>query len=70
VLGEQSYTLLQGRKTEDMIFPGRASPPAGMASLEIVFDSTNNRWTRMWPRRSALIAMGWLPVKMASTCGS
>jgi len=43
VLGEQSYGLLRGKKTEDMIFNGsdhRAR--AGMASAHILFDNTNN----------------------------
>src|SRR5215211_7784967 len=47
VLGEQSYGLLRGKKTEDMIFNGsdhRAR--AGMASAHIVFDNST----------------GWLPV--------
>src|SRR5512134_468547 len=47
VLGEQSYALLRGKKTEDMIFNGsdhRAR--AGMASAHILFDNTT----------------GWLPV--------
>src|SRR5215216_2458957 len=47
VLGEQSYTLLRGKKTEDMIFNGSAHRPrASMASAHIVFDNT----------------AGWLPV--------
>src|SRR5687767_1401382 len=47
VLGEQSYTLLRGKKTEDMIFNGSDHRPrAGMASAHIVFDNTT----------------GWLPV--------
>ena len=47
VLGEQSYTLLRGRKTDDMIFAGSQSRPrAGMASAEIVFDNSE----------------GWLPI--------
>src|SRR5688572_195745 len=47
VLGEQSYTLLRGKKTEDMIFNGSEHRPrAGMASAHIVFDNTT----------------GWLPV--------
>ncbi len=47
VLGEQSYSLLRGKKTVDMIFDGsNQRPRAGMASVEIVFDNTN----------------GWLPV--------
>jgi chromosome segregation protein len=50
VLGEQSYTLLRGKKTEDMIFSGSEHrPKAGMASAEIVFDNTTN----------------WLPVDFA-----
>lgn len=47
VLGEQSYSLLRGRKTEDMIFGGSDQRPrAGMASATIVFDNTD----------------GWLPI--------
>ena len=47
VLGEQSYSLLRGKKTEDMIFSGSEHRPrAGMASAEIVFDNSE----------------GWLPV--------
>ena len=47
VLGEQSYSLLRGRKTEDMIFGGSEQRPrAGMASATIVFDNTD----------------GWLPI--------
>lgn len=47
VLGEQSYALLRGKKTEDMIFNGSEHRArAGMASAHIVFDNTN----------------GWLPV--------
>ena len=47
VLGEQSYTLLRGKKTEDMIFNGSEHRPRGsMASAHIVFDNT----------------AGWLPV--------
>jgi chromosome segregation protein len=50
VLGEQSYTLLRGKKTEDMIFSGSEHRPrAGMASAEIVFDNST----------------GWLPVDFA-----
>ncbi len=50
VLGEQSYTLLRGKKTEDMIFSGSEyRARAGMASAEIVFDNT----------------AGWLPVDFA-----
>lgn len=47
VLGEQSYTLLRGKRTEDMIFSGsELRPRAGMASATIVFDNTD----------------GWLPI--------
>jgi chromosome segregation protein len=47
VLGEQSYTLLRGKKTEDMIFNGSEHRARGsMASAHIVFDNTD----------------GWLPV--------
>lgn len=41
VLGEQSYTLLRGKKTEDMIFSGSEHRSrAGMAQATIVFDNT------------------------------
>src|SRR5512138_2657819 len=47
VLGEQSYALLRGKKTEDMIFNGSDHRPrAGMAAAHVVFDNT----------------AGWLPV--------
>jgi len=47
VLGEQSYSLLRGKKTEDMIFSGSdARSRAGMASSNIIFDNT----------------AGWLPI--------
>src|SRR5512134_1285327 len=47
VLGEQSYTLLRGKKTEDMIFNGSEHRArASMASAHILFDNSN----------------GWLPV--------
>ena len=47
VLGEQSYSLLRGRKTEDMIFAGSEQRPrAGMASASIIFDNGD----------------GWLPI--------
>jgi chromosome segregation protein len=47
VLGEQSYGLLRGKKTEDMIFNGSDHRPrAGMASAHILFDNTT----------------GWLPL--------
>jgi len=50
VLGEQSYLLLRGKKTEDMIFSGSEHRPrAGMASAEIIFDNGTN----------------WLPVDFA-----
>jgi len=43
VLGEQSYALLRGKKTEDMIFNGSEHRPrASMASAHIVFDNTTN----------------------------
>jgi len=43
VLGEQSYGLLRGKKTEDMIFSGSEHRPrAGMASAEITFDNSVN----------------------------
>ena len=47
VLGEQSYSLLRGKKTADMIFSGSESRPrAGMASVTITFDNSD----------------GWLPI--------
>ena len=47
VLGEQSYKLLRGRKTVDMIFHGSDERArAGMASATIVFDNSD----------------GWLPI--------
>jgi chromosome segregation protein len=47
VLGEQSYALLRGKKTEDMIFNGSEHRArASMASAHIEFDNTD----------------GWLPV--------
>jgi chromosome segregation protein len=47
VLGEQSYGLLRGKKTEDMIFSGSENRPrAGMASATIIFDNND----------------GWLPI--------
>ena len=43
VLGEQSFSLLRGRKTEDMIFAGSEHRPrAGMASASITFDNEDN----------------------------
>jgi chromosome segregation protein len=42
VLGEQSYGLLRGKKTEDMIFSGSEHRPrAGMAQAIISFDNTD-----------------------------
>ncbi len=36
VLGEQSYSLLRGKRTEDMIFSGSEQRPrAGMASASV-----------------------------------
>ena len=47
VLGEQSYSLLRGKKTEDMIYTGSESRPrASMASATITFDNAD----------------GWLPI--------
>ena len=47
VLGEQSYRLLRGKKTEDMIFAGsEGAPRAGMASATVTFDNSD----------------GWLPI--------
>src|SRR5574340_1025976 len=41
VLGEQSYSLLRGKKTEDMIFAGSEHRPrSGMAQATITFDNT------------------------------
>lgn len=43
VLGEQSYSLLRGKKTIDMIFQGSEQRSrAGMASAEILFDNSNS----------------------------
>jgi chromosome segregation protein len=43
VLGEQSYSLLRAKKTEDMIFAGSEQRPrSGMASVGITFDNSNN----------------------------
>ena len=50
VLGEQSYSLLRGKRTEDMIFAGsEARPRASMASVAITFDNSD----------------GWLPTDFA-----
>ncbi|MEN6394752.1 MAG: chromosome segregation protein SMC [Anaerolineaceae bacterium] len=47
VLGEQSYSLLRGKKTEDMIFSGSEHRPrASMASVTMVFNNED----------------GWLPI--------
>ena len=47
VLGEQSYSILRAKKTEDMIFAGSEQRPrAGMASAVVTFDNTD----------------GWLPL--------
>jgi chromosome segregation protein len=47
VLGEQSFGLLRGKKTEDMIFAGsELRPRAGMAQATLTFDNTD----------------GWLPI--------
>lgn len=47
VLGEQSYKLLRGRKTDDMIFAGsELRSKSGMASATLVFDNSE----------------GWLPI--------
>lgn len=47
VLGEQSFSLLRGKKTEDMIFAGSEQRArAGMASATILFDNAD----------------GWLPI--------
>src|SRR5688572_14909705 len=50
VLGEQSYSLLRGKKTEDMIFSGSEHRArASMASVHILFDNS----------------IGWLPIDVA-----
>ena len=42
VLGEQSYSILRAKKTEDMIFAGSEQRPrAGMASAVVTFDNTD-----------------------------
>ena len=47
VLGEQSYGLLRGKKTEDMIFSGSEQRSrAGMAQATVIFDNSD----------------GWLPI--------
>ncbi len=50
VLGEQSYSLLRAKKTEDMIFAGSEHRSrAGMAQATIIFDNSD----------------GWLPIDFA-----
>jgi chromosome segregation protein len=50
VLGEQSYSLLRGKKTEDMIFSGSdRRTRSGMASATIILDNSDN----------------WLPIDFA-----
>jgi chromosome segregation protein len=50
VLGEQSYSLLRAKKTEDMIFSGsQQKPRAGMASVSLTFNNQD----------------GWLPIDYA-----
>ena len=50
VLGEQSYSLLRAKKTEDMIFSGsQQKPRAGMASVTLTFNNID----------------GWLPIDYA-----
>lgn len=47
VLGEQSYSLLRGKRTVDMIFSGsQYRAPSGLASASVLFDN----------------ASGWLPI--------
>ena len=47
VLGEQSFRLLRGRRTDDMIFSGsQTRPRAGLASATVTFDNSD----------------GWLPI--------
>ena len=50
VLGEQTYSLLRGKKTEDMIFSGSETRPrVSMASATITFDNSE----------------AWLPIEFA-----
>lgn len=50
VLGEQAYSLLRGKRTEDMIFSGSEErPKSSMASVEITFDNSD----------------GWLPIEFS-----
>ncbi|MDQ3328563.1 MAG: AAA family ATPase, partial [Chloroflexota bacterium] len=42
VLGEQSYSQLRGKRTEDVIWSGtKGRPPAGMAEVSITFDNAD-----------------------------
>jgi len=55
VLGEQSYSLLRGKKTEDMIFAGSDQRPrAGMAQATVIFDNTDQ----------------WLPIEFSEVAVS
>ena len=46
VLGEQSFSLLRAKRTEDMIFAGSDQRSrAGMASVSIAFNNAEN-WLR------------------------
>jgi len=50
VLGEQSYSVLRGKRTEDMIFSGSDQRPRlGMAHVALTFDNST----------------GWLPVEFS-----
>src|SRR5512136_718821 len=50
VLGEQTYSVLRGKRTEDMIFAGSEQRPrAGMAEVFLTLDNTD----------------GWLPVEFS-----
>ena len=50
VLGEQSYSTLRGKRTEDMIFSGSQSRPrAGMAEVILTLDNSDH----------------WLPVEFS-----
>jgi chromosome segregation protein len=43
VLGEQSFSLLRGKRTEDMIFSGSEQRSrAGMAAVSVTFDNSDN----------------------------
>ncbi|MGH2458007.1 MAG: chromosome segregation protein SMC [Chloroflexota bacterium] len=43
VLGEQSFRSLRGRRTEDILFAGRAGrPPAAMADVTLTFDNSGH----------------------------